>query len=886
MEEPAFAALLRRFRRERHLTQEQLAERAGVSPAAISLLERGLTHAPQKATMQLLVAALRLTSDEAAALETAARQARWPDGAAEEPAASAGQRPPENTHSGGPPVGHLPIPLTPLVGRERDEDALLTMLDDPAARLLTLTGPAGVGKTRLALRLAARLRDERALEVAFVDLIPVQEPGRVLSAIAAAIDVRGSGSLTLREALIQALRQRSLVLLLDNFEQTLSAARQVLELLVACPQVRALVTSRSPLNVRGERCYPVAPLALPDPLQMGSLDALRRSPTVALFLDRAAAVHPHFTITTLDEGRLVADICARLDGLPLAIELAAARIRHTGLRHLRDWLAQPEFLGALTDGPRDLADHQRTLRSAIAWSYDLLSKDEQRVFRWLGVFVGGASADAVEAVLGVDRDAALASLAALVNANLLQAVDNADARRFTQLVTIHAYAQERLRRAGEWEEAGCQHAAYFCKLTQRIDLRVTDLTDQPEGLFPLLELEYENIRSALQRAWETGATVQGLLMVSKLRRFWDLHAQFIEGLEWLERFVARAGDPVSAEERYALAQAFTGIVVMAHRLDRFERAREAGEAALELQRQMGDNSLVAGAMMNLANVETQLRDYARAQALYEACLALYRETNNRGGMVFPLLNLGILLLETGRPHEALASFGESLALSRDLGESDFARVATWISVGEALIVLDEPLRAIEVTEPSYHIAEREHSAFWAATCAFTLGRADWRLGAADNASAFLDEALHRFETLGSAVMSARVRYVRASLALEGGDVEAAQRDLAQALADLAGRPDASEYLWWLVERVGTLASRRGALDRAARLHGAAVASRDAAPRPLEPAERELRARDRESLRVGLGEAALATLLAEGQTLTLDAAVAMARQELAHAACLP
>ncbi|HYM27806.1 MAG TPA: helix-turn-helix domain-containing protein, partial [Steroidobacteraceae bacterium] len=429
MDGPDFAALLRRYRRERRLTQEELAERAGISPAAISLLERGLTRAPQKATLELLVAALGLDAGEVAALEASARQARWPAGGAAEVGGAVGAQATEQTPGEAALEGNLPIPLTPLLGRERDEEALSALLDDPATRLLTLTGPAGVGKTRLALRLAAWSRDERGQEAVFVDLIPAHEPGRVLAAMAAALSVRASGSLPLRDAVMQALRRRRLLLVLDNFEQVLSAARLVLGVLVACPQVKALVTSRSPLNVRGERCYLVAPLALADPAQRESLDTLRRVPTVALFLDRAAAAQPQLTDVTLEEGRLVADICARLDGLPLAIELAAARVRHTGLRHLRDWLAQPAFLGALADGPRDLADHQRTVRSTIAWSYDLLSAEEQRSFRWLGVFVGGVSADTAAAVLGVTPEAALATLAALADANLLQPVDVGEPRR-------------------------------------------------------------------------------------------------------------------------------------------------------------------------------------------------------------------------------------------------------------------------------------------------------------------------------------------------------------------------------------------------------------------------------------------------------------------------
>ncbi len=867
---PDFAQLLRRYRRQRNLTQAELAERAGISPDAISLLERGLTQAPQKATVQMLSAALLLAPDEAAAFYETARRSRRPDGGA------AGA--PTQEASKAALDGNLPVPLTALIGREREEAALLELLGHPTTRLLTLTGPAGVGKTRLALQLAATLRRKRGQDVVFVGLIPVQEPERVLPAIAQALGVQEQGGVTLRDALVRSLHERRLLLVLDNFEQVLPAARAVLELLVACPLVQALVTSRSALNLRGERCFPVAPLALPDPGQMESVEELRRVPTVALFAERAGTAQPDGAIATLEEGHLVADICARLDGLPLAIELAAARVRHVGLRALHDRLAQPEFLGVLAEGPQDLADHQRTMRSTIEWSYDLLGEQEQRLFRWLGVFVGGATLDAAETVSELTDDVLMNGLSALMDASLLQCAEIAGARRYIQLVTLRAYAQERLRAEGEWEEARRRHAEYCLGLTELIDLRAVD---QPEGVMARLETEYENVRAALAWAWawETGATAHGLRMVGALRRFWDAHAHFLEGLDWLERFVARAGAPLSREEQVALAQAWTGVLVMSHRLDRFERAREAGEAALALQRALGDKIDIAGAMMNLANTLTVLRDYDRARALYEECLALRRETNDRPGMVFPLLNLGGLYHEMGQPREALAYYEESLALSREVGESDFARGLTWSSVGEAYIVLDEPTRAVEVTEPNYQLFIHECSSFFAATCAFTLGRAEWRLGDAAAARAYLDEAERLVRTFGNPVMAARILYFRASLLLDQGDSAAAQCDLAQALADLSGRTRASEYLWLLVERAATLACRRGNAERAARLYAAAVAHRDTTLGPIEPAEHAMRARDLDWLRAALGESTLAGYLAVGRTLSLDDAVALVRQEL-------
>jgi predicted ATPase/DNA-binding XRE family transcriptional regulator len=865
---PDFASLLRRYRRRSGLTQEELAERAGLSVASVSLLERGITLAPQRATVSLLSETLALAPDEAAAFAAKARGVyshRDVDDAAAQPR-------PSNFLA-----GDLPVPLTSLVGREHEQEALLDLLGRSTTRLLTLTGPAGVGKTRLALELAARLRREwQRHDVVFVGLIPIREPERVLPAIAQALDVHESDSLPLHETLIQTLHDRELVLVLDNFEQVLPAARAVLALLIACPRVKALVTSRSALNVRGEQCFPVSPLPLPDAAQRESLDALRQAPTVALFLDRARAVAPDFEIMTLGDGHLVADICARLDGLPLAIELAAARARIFGLHQLHDRLAQQAFLGILTEGAQDLADHQRMMRSTIAWSYDLLSDEEKRLFRWLGMFVGGAALEATEAVTGTTDETLMARLATLVNASLIQCLDSGGTRRYSQLVTLRAYAQEQLRAEGEWDEARRRHANYFLGL---VDLTFPDQVDQPQGVMARLEIEYENIRAALAWAWETGETLQGLHMAGLLRRFWASHSQYLEGLDWLERFITRAGTPTQQKDRATLAEAWTGVLMITHRLDRLERARHAGETALALWRELGDKSQIAYSKMNLANTITALHDYERAKSLYEEALALHRELGNRKDQIFPLMNLGGLYYEMGRPREALAYYEESLALSHEIGETDWARALTWNNAGEAYLMLEEPARAIEVTEPNYHLFTREHDVYGAATCAFTLGRAYWRAGDSEAGRHYLDEAERLFRNLGNPAMAARILYFRATFALEASDVAAARRDLAQALGDLSGQVRASEYLWWLAERTGTLARTCGKPEQAARLYAAGTSHRDAIRGPVEPVEREMRARDLAWLQQTMGEATLACALGEGQALALDEAVATLRETL-------
>jgi tetratricopeptide (TPR) repeat protein len=331
----------------------------------------------------------------------------------------------------------------------------------------------------------------------------------------------------------------------------------------------------------------------------------------------------------------------------------------------------------------------------------------------------------------------------------------------------------------------------------------------------------------------------------------------------------------------ALAEAWTGVMVIAHRQDRFERSCEAGEIALALRRAQGDKKRIAGAMSNLANPLAALHEFDRARALFEECLAMLREANDRRGMIFPLLNLGELYYELGDMPKALALNEESIALSIELGEDDWYRSLTWVNIGEIFVVLDEPERGRTTIEPIYqqYIERGDNTGLGIA--GLILARAAWRLGAIEEARAYLEMGERHYREVDNLAQAARSHYIRASIEVEQGNDVAARDSLEQAIADLTGLPRAEVYLWWIIERAGSLALRRGRMEQGAQLCAAGIAHRDLLTAPVDPAERDLRARDQEALRAALDADVLAATKAEGRALSLDAALALAREELAE-----
>jgi len=738
-----FGVLLRRHRLAAGLSQEALAARAGLSLRGVSDLERGARRVPQRATVRLLVGALGLRPEEAAALEGAVVRHLGPGRAA------AGSQPAQGAAPAGgaaPPVPqHLPAPLTSFVGRERELAAVARLLG--TARLVTLTGPGGVGKTRLALEAAAGLRDAFGDGVCFVALAPIGDPGLVFATAAQTLGVGDPGGRPPLEAVAAHLRHRQLLLVLDNFEQVLGAGPALVELLAACPRLRVLVTSRAALRVSGEHEYAVPPLALPaagGPAAPGggAAAAVGRHDAVRLFVERALGVKADFVLTDANAAA-VAAVCRRLDGLPLALELAAARVRLLPPQAL---LARLERrLPLLTGGARDRPARQRTLRATIAWSYDLLAPAERALFRRLAIFAGGFTLEAAEALAAaapaLEGDV-LEGLDALVGQSLLQPEEAPvrgapPAARFALLETVREFALERLAAEDDAAALRRAHAAHYLALAERA---APELAGPEEAAWlDRLAHELDNLRAVL--AWGAaagpagaaapGPLALGLRLAVRLAWFWcfwgpraEVYGRLAAALEQPGAAALPAGERADAlalagwlgclvgeaeRGRALLAQA----LALARAAATPDRRRATGTVlwlvawvggrppdelarlkaeALALARATGDLVTEGMALSGLSNGAGEAGDLDRAAALAEASLAAFRRRRSRVFTVFPLQSLAYLAARRGDYRRAAALFEETLAISRELGWR--VRVATALcQLGRVAQLLGEAGRA-------------------------------------------------------------------------------------------------------------------------------------------------------------------------------------------------
>ena len=533
-----------------------------------------------------------------------------------------------------PRPSNLPVQRTAFIGREREAAALHQLLTRQNVRLVTCTGPGGIGKTRLALHVAGEIAEQFPGGVSFVALSAIDQPEMVASTIAQALGVRETGNQTPQESLSNYVGglDRPMLLLLDNFEHLVSAASVVADLLSTAPMLKILVTSQAPLHLYGEHEFPVPPLTLPDAKPVPPLETLSRLPAVALFVERAQAVKHDFTLTN-ENASAVAAICTRLDGLPLAIELAAARIK---LLSPAAMMARLEScLSLLTGGAHDLPARQRTLRGTVEWSYRLLSAAEQILFRRLSVFVGGCTLDGVEAVCNTKRDLGLDVLdgvASLVDKSLAQRLEQAGGEtRIVMLSTIREYALQHLAESGEEPATRRAHAAYHLVLAEEgaKESAASEALDR-------FELEHDNLRTALDYLIKTGDADWGLRLGAALFRFWENREHLTEGRDYITRLLQSEGAATHPKVR---ARLLFAAAVLASEQGNYQSAQELSEESLETCVELHDNHGVAVALNALAVNATDRGDLAAASLLFERCLAIWRDLGGPADIARALSNL-------------------------------------------------------------------------------------------------------------------------------------------------------------------------------------------------------------------------------------------------------
>jgi predicted ATPase/transcriptional regulator with XRE-family HTH domain len=643
---PTFGDLLRRHRLAAGLSQEELAERASLSRRGISDLERGARTHPHRETLALLVEALGLEREERRAFLAAARV----NASSKRDAASV---------SSGP----LPSPSTLLIGRADEVTTATALLRDPAVRLLTLTGAGGSGKTRLAIETANQLRSEFPDGVVFVDLAPLSDPALVSGAIAATLHVREQPGQPLLQTVGKALTARRLLLVLDNFEQLLPAAVIAHDLLTAAPHLKILATSRARLALAAEQELPVLPLAVPDLAHLPPWEQIGAIAAVRLFVLRARALEPGFALTA-ENAPVVAEICRRLDGLPLALELAAARIKLLPPAAL---LARLErALPLLVGGVRDLPTRQRTLRATIAWSYDLLDAEEQRLFRRLSVFSGGWTLEAAEAVTNPDGTLeVLTGIGALVDWSLVRQSGKVDEEpRYTMLETIREFALEQLSRHAEEETAIHRaHADYFAGIAWAVRSQLE--VGVPDGI-RRLRVEEANLRTMFAHFLEAGDAETALRMAGgSLSRYWAISGgQFTEARTWLER--ALQACPGAGAAR---ARGLRGLSFITMFQGDFATARAAAAECrdLALAHATDDPEMVALSALSLSVVEEAVGEVdAAAKHALEAVEAA-RALDDPGILGWSLFALAGAWRHAGDPHAARSALEEALTLFQGLG---------------------------------------------------------------------------------------------------------------------------------------------------------------------------------------------------------------------------
>jgi predicted ATPase/transcriptional regulator with XRE-family HTH domain len=882
-----FGDFLKYLRRRARLNQRELAIAVNYSTAQISRLEQN-QRLPDLATLlALFVPALELSDEPelvARLLELAAA-ARGEDltgrtvsfshdvqrSTTDEPFANSVA---PSAPSQPQPPSTLPMPLAPLLGRAEDIRVIGERLLQPEVRLLTLSGPPGVGKTRLSLAVAEHLRDRFADGVCFVALASIDAPDLVIEAIARSVGIAEAVDRPLAERLAEALREQQLLLLLDNFEHLMPAAPLIRGLLAAAPYLKVLLTSRVVLHLAGEYEYSVPPLRLPDLGRLARFDVLAHNPAVALFAQRSQAIDPSFLLSETNVAA-VAAICVRLDGLPLAIELAAARIK----------LLEPQALLArlhrrlplLTRGPRDLPARQQTLNAAIEWSYDLLAAGEQALFTRLGVFVGGCTLDAAEAICGGrPADAVspsmesevLDGLQSLIDASLVQ-VQQSDSRRLLLLETVREYALDRLAEREDGDAVRHHHALYYLQLAEAAEAEWDG--PQKAQLLAQIEREHGNFRAALTWAHARRDASALLRLTGILWKFWDIRGYLSEGRNWMAAALSSVGD--EAELLALRAQVAEGAGFLAYHQCDYAAARVRFEESLTLYRALGDTAEIASALNDLGLVAWHLSEYQSAQAFFTESLALYRKVAHRQGTAWVLGNLGIIPYEQGDYAAAGHYYAASLAIHREVGNQQ-GIAAQLNNLGNVAFDQSDFATARARYEESLALKRELGNNLEIPSTLYNLGTTALAQGDHLAARALFEESLSLHRELGDQVGIAGALIGLGHVACGTADYAAAYRFLAEGLK-IAQKTGAKLPVIEAVEGMADLAAAQERFAQAARLFAAAAATRESLGTPISPADQGRHKAFLDRTRAKLNDSAIQSAWEEGQMLTLEQAIAEA-----------
>jgi predicted ATPase len=728
---------------------------------------------------------------------------------------------------------NLPLQPTPLIGREKEVSEVCDLLRSDETRLLTLTGPGGTGKTRLALQAAADLLDDFSDGAFLVPLATLTEAERLLPTVAETLGVRESGEQPLDESLKNYLQERRMLLMLDNFEQVLGAAPTATGLLAGAPGLNVLATSRAPLGLYGEKEYAVPPLSVPDVKHLPDLKNLSQYEAVRLFIERAKSAKADFEVTD-ENAPALAEICVRLDGLPLAIELAAARIKMLPPKAMLQRLTSR--LKLLTGGARDLPERQRTLRATIEWSFALLDEGEQLLFGRLAVFSGGRTLEAIEAICDAEGDLpveAFEGVSSLLDKSLLRQEEGPNGEpRFVMLETVHEFTREKLEQSGEDEEIKRVHAEYFLTLAEGAypELRGPDQLEWLERL----EVEHDNVRAALSWALGRKEVRLALRLGGALSWFWWARGYQSEGRRWLEEALAMEGRG-SPEVR---AMALAGVGVLAYEQGDLDRAQEACEEGLELLanevREASEAKMCLLAFLGW--VARQRKDYRRASELFEEVLALSREMSDIWWIATSLSNLAIVSHSLGDSKRATEHYEQSMDLFRELGDKQSLAI-----------------------------------------CLTNLAMLVYSQGDLGRAGKLTEEGVALFSELGTRVAVSMGLYNLGCIALLQDDLGRAA-DLYRESLSLSWDTGLNPIVQMALEGLACLAGAQGKAERAALLWGAAQALHETKGIPRDTdflAEADARI---SVVRSGMGEEAWEEAWHRGRAMTLDEAVSYALEE--------